>query len=149
MKLSLRNLFAKTRVHSSKERYYVVSLSGSSSVGDLFSRLRPFASITFEKDEISIVLKEEEWKKQMRFYETAKVGGPYRLITFNVLLDLSVCGYFAVISKLLAKAGISILPMSTYLRDYLLVRDADNRKALATINRFLKNQRTRNTKQPS
>jgi len=110
-------------------------------LGDLLPRLKPFSSITFEKDEISLVLRQSLWNKHSSHYEGAKVAGPYRLITFDIAIDLDVCGYFATISKLLAEAKVSIIPASTYLRDYLLVREVDHKKALLTINHFLKNQR--------
>jgi hypothetical protein len=141
VRLHLRNLFAGTRLYCPKDRYAIVSLRKNVELGNLLPRLEPFSSIAFEKDEVSLILKQNLWKKCSSHYEGSKVAGPYRLITFDITIDLDVCGYFAAISKLLAEANISIIPASTYLRDHILVNEVDCRKALRTINRFLKSQR--------
>jgi hypothetical protein len=56
-------------------------------------------------------------------------------------MSLDVVGFLATVSRLLADAGISIISVSTYLRDYILVSEGNQSKSLAIIRRFLKKQR--------
>jgi hypothetical protein len=45
----------------------------------------------------------------------------YRLITFDVALDLTLVGFMARVSQALAEARVTILPFAAYTRDHLLV----------------------------
>ena len=59
--------------------------------------------------------------------------GPFRLITFNIVLDLSIVGFMAAVSKKLAEAGISIYAISTFLRDHILVHSDEAKKAIIVL----------------
>jgi len=59
-----------------------------------------------------------------RGFRALRVEGP---------LPLEMVGVAASIAGPLAEAGISILPIGTYDTDYILVRDADLAKAIATL----------------
>ncbi len=99
----------------------------------LMEDLEPFSSVTFDVKEVSLVLKAEEWdglKVNFRDYDEE---GPYRLITFDIVLDLAIVGYLAVMSRILADAGISIYALSTYLRDHILVKESDTETAMEAL----------------
>jgi hypothetical protein len=64
-----------------------------------------------------------------------------RTITFDVIMSLVVVCFLAMVSRLLADAGISIISVSTYLRDYIFMSEGNQRKSLAIIRRFLRKQR--------
>jgi hypothetical protein len=78
-----------------------------------------FWSVTRTDDELSLILPEElvpsSWKAE-KGWRCLKVLGP---------LDFSITGIIASLSTLLAEAGVSILAISTYDTDYLLVRSGD------------------------
>jgi len=57
----------------------------------------------------------------------------YRLITFDLELDMSLVGFMALVSNALAEAGISILPLAAFARDHLLVKSNQIESALATL----------------
>jgi hypothetical protein len=82
-----------------------------------------FWSITRTDEELSVILPEElvplSWKAE-KGWRCLKVLGP---------LDFSITGIIASLSTLLAEAGVSILAISTYDTDYLLVRSGDVDKA--------------------
>ena len=69
-------------------------------------------------------------KKNFTNYEKT---GTYKLITFNIVLDLSIVGFMATVSKKLADAGISIYAISTYLRDHILVQSEDAENAVRVL----------------
>lgn len=78
-----------------------------------------FWSVTRTDEELSLILPEElvpsSWKAE-KGWRCLKVLGP---------LDFSITGIIASLSTLLAEAGVSILAISTYDTDYLLVRSGD------------------------
>jgi len=60
MHRSLRELFAKTKLYSPKDRYLIVSLGRHVNALRLIARLRPFSSVTLETDEVSLVIRETQ-----------------------------------------------------------------------------------------
>ena len=141
MRKSLRELFAETRVYSPKDKYVIVSLGRHVNALHLFARLRTFSSVTLETDDVSLVIRQTQWNRCSSRFKKARVAGPYRLIAFDIIMSLDVVGFLATVSRLLADAGISIISVSTYLRDYILVPEGNQKKSLAIIRRFLKKQR--------
>jgi len=89
-----------------------------------------FCSITRTPDELSIVcpqdkipagvLAEKDWR-------AFKVEGP---------LGFELTGVTASLSKPLAEAEISILPISTYETDYILVKEENLKKATKILSTF-------------
>lgn len=96
-----------------------------------------FVSVTRDKDEITLVVAEEVWQQMAPGFPAAQVAGRRRLIRFDTVLDFSVVGFIAEISRALADADISILSLSTYRTDALLVHEASYEKALAAVRQAL------------
>lgn len=82
-----------------------------------------FWSVARTAEELSIILPEENipagWQAE-RGWRCLKVQGP---------LDFSLTGILASLTAPLAEAKVSILTLSTYETDYILVRDSDLEKA--------------------
>jgi hypothetical protein len=57
----------------------------------------------------------------------------YRLITFDVVLEPTLVGFMAYITKALAEAQISVLPFAAYSRDHIFVQEADLDQALQVL----------------
>jgi hypothetical protein len=131
----IRKLIAATEVVLYPEPLMIVSVSRDEEeeARRLMEDLEPFSSITFDVSEVSLVLKTEEWEDLKENFHDYEEEGPYRLITFDIVLDLAIVGYLAVISRVLADAGISIYALSTYLRDHILVRESDIEKAVEVL----------------
>jgi hypothetical protein len=84
----------------------------------------PFSALIVDKDEVTLVLAEEDWQDfQHRLPDRREAGG-YRLITFDVPMDLNVIGFMALISGILAEAQIPIMAFSSFERDHLLIQSA-------------------------
>lgn len=83
----------------------------------------PFFSITRSDEETSLVIIEDKIPEGW----IAETG--WRIIKVNGPLDFSLIGILSSISKPLAEAGISIFAISTYLTDYILVRQDNLEKA--------------------
>jgi hypothetical protein len=131
----IRKLIAATEIALYPEPMMIVSVSRheEEKVRRLMEDLEPFSSVTFDISEVSLVLKTVEWNDLKENFHDYEEEGPYRLITFDIVLDLSIIGYLAVISRILAEAGISIYALSTYLRDNILVKESDAETAMEAL----------------
>ena len=82
--------------------------------------------ISKDEDEITVVTKEENLgvldliEKNKDFYT---------LISLNVSVPFYSVGFLATVSEAIAKSGMNILIISTYSKDYILVRDDCTDKA--------------------
>ncbi len=64
------------------------------------------------------------------------VEGGWRLITFDMVLPFSLIGFFARVSGALADAGVSLLAVSAYSRDHVLVQNKDLDKAVKSLEKL-------------
>ena len=136
-------VFAATVVKAHPDDYTVASIGPgyAEEARRRLSRLQPFSSVTYDHSEVSVVLRSSEWASLKHYFPGAMAEGPYRLITFDVVLDLSLVGFLSVVSGLLARNGVSIYALSTYLRDHILVRKEDAPKAVELLNGLVERSR--------
>ncbi len=141
MRLSgdMRNLFSKVMVREHTEDYTVISLGleDAEKSGEIYTKLTPFCSVTCDKYEVSIVCKTAEWSRVKGGFTRFSEAGPYHVLTFDIILDLGIIGFMAVVSSVLAENGVSIYPISTYLRDHLLIKKEDAEKAMRLLNELV------------
>ena len=132
-------LFASTEILVHPEDFMLVSISRDeeSRARELLSGTEAFSSITFDYAEVSLVLKAEDWDELRGGFSEYREEGPYRLITFDIVLDLSIVGFLAEVSARLAEAGVSIYALSTFLRDHLLVKGEDAEVAEEVITKLI------------
>ena len=99
--------------------------------------VKDFVSVTLDKDEITLIVAEERWQTMANSFPGAHVQLRRRMIRFDTVLDFSVVGFIAEISRALADADISILSLSTYRTDAVLVHEVQFERALTAVNRAL------------
>ena len=135
----MRPVFASTVLKTHPEDYCIVSIGRAEErrAREAFKDLEPWGSVTYCHEEVSVVLKEREWERLGDGFESCLVEGPYTLITFDIVLDLSLVGYLSVVSSVLADEGVSIYALSTYLRDHILVKKVDAGRAVAALERLI------------
>ncbi len=86
-----------------------------------------FVSVTATDDELSVVCPAAEVPPDVRAdrdWRVLKIAGPFAFSTVGVLASLAAP---------LAQAGISLLTISTYDTDYLLVKSDTLDRAIATL----------------
>lgn len=88
---------------------------------------RSLLALTVTPHELSLVLPEDTAP------EGATVEGGWRALRVAGPLDFGLTGVLASLAQPLADAGLSIFAISTFDTDYLLVRDATLREALAAL----------------
>jgi hypothetical protein len=85
----------------------------------------PFGALIADKDEVTLLLAEDDWNAYRHRLPDHATTGPYRLITFDLELDPDLIGFMALVTRILAEAGVSILAFSTYARDHIFVQASD------------------------
>ena len=135
----MRHIFAETTLREHDDDYSIVmiDLREEETAKNILTDLKPFSSITFTSDEVSVVLKTNDWKIVKENFLEYREETPYRLITFDIVLDLSLVGFLSVVSSVLAENGISIYSISTYLKDHILVKKTDISKAIVVLQKVI------------
>ena len=136
---SARAVWAKTRVLVWPERYVLASLelADLSAASALVVRQGAgFAALVVERDEVSVTVLESLW--QASGLTARALDGPFRALTLDVNIDLSVCGYMAPLAVRLAEAGVSIIPQCAYLKDHLLIHERNIERAVAEVERMIR-----------
>ena len=132
----MKKILAKTRVKEHPDDYSIVFIGprDEEKARTLLRDLKPYSSVTYAGEEVSVVLRSSDWAKLKANFTGHKEEEPYRLITFDIILDLSIVGFLSVVSTALAESGVSIYALSTYLKDHILVKKRDAAKAIAVLN---------------
>lgn len=92
-------------------------------------KISDFFSIIKDRNEITLIVKE----KQINEIESIKFENGYRIITFDAILPFNVVGFISTVSNALAKKGISILTVSSYSTDHILVKNKDLNKTIGAL----------------
>lgn len=99
--------------------------------------LSPRAAAPFmllrDKHEITLLLEETDWLTMRHAVRDARIEGGFRLVTLDIELGWHVVGYLALVSGLLAQAGISVGALTAFSRDHLLIKQADLSTALRVL----------------
>jgi len=86
--------------------------------------------ISKDNDEITVVTE----SKNLKFLDIMERNKDnYSLISLNVSIPFYSVGFLAAISGQIAKNGMNILIISTYSKDYVMVRKEHTKKAMATL----------------
>ena len=81
-----------------------------------------------DKNEITVVIDQD--KLEAHKDDLVEIDKDWKIITFDMLLPLDMVGWIAKVSEILAEEGISILILSAYSTDHVLVQTADLEKAV-------------------
>lgn len=84
-----------------------------------------FVSLTVDDREATLVLPALAWQTMAERFASATVAGPYRLVTFDLPLDLGLVGFLAAVARALAERSLPLYALSAFSRDHLLARSAD------------------------
>jgi hypothetical protein len=81
-----------------------------------------FSALVVDKDEVTLLLPQDGWDEfASRLPDHRVADMVFRLITFDLPLELTLVGFMALISQILAEAGISVLAISAFERDHVFV----------------------------
>jgi len=140
--LTAPEILRKTRVEVAPETFFLISLTHNDWLKllenpELSPRMTAPFMIFRDNREVTLLVDEIDFKTIRHAIRDAKTQGNFRLLTFNIELDFNVVGFLAEVSKILAEAGISIVALSAFSRDHLLIKQEDLPKALKVLGNFV------------
>ena len=135
-------LLRRTRVEIAPETFFLISLPHQDWLKLLENpELSPRMSAPFmifrDKWEVTLLLDEIDFGTIRHAVRDAKSKGNFRLLSFDVELDFSVVGFLAEVTKILAEAEISIVALSAFTRDHVLIKQADLSKTLKVLGGYV------------
>ena len=138
----ISEILRRTRVEVQPETFFLVSLAHQDWLELLENpELSPRMSAPFmifrDKWEVTLLLDEVDFGTVRHQIREAKTEGNFRLLSFDVELDFSVVGFLAKVSQILAEAEISIVAVSSFSRDHILIKQFDLPKALKVLGEFV------------
>jgi hypothetical protein len=135
----LKKLFARTVANLLPEDFLIIKLPLKETViiKDKTKLITDtFFSLMIDKDEITLVIPENEWKKISDSFLELKMERTYKIISLDFPLQWTVKGYVSYITRLLAEMGISIGIISCYSKNYLLIKKHDIFMAIQILTNF-------------
>jgi uncharacterized protein len=137
-KPSVVELLKKTRVEVAPDTFFLVSLRHEDWLKllenpELSPRMTAPFMVFSDKFEVTLLLDEIDFGTIRHAIRDAKFESGFRLLTFEIVLDFTVVGFLAEVARILAEAGISIVAISAFSRDHLLIKQEDLAKALKVL----------------
>ena len=114
-----------------------IPLDQYAAVVSCLGEMTGFVQLTRDKQEVTLIVAEDVWEQLAPNFPGAVAEGKRRMIRFDTVLDFSVVGFIAEISNALADADISILSLSTYSTDSVLVQESRFDDAVAAVKQAL------------
>lgn len=132
------DIISKTCVEIVSENFTLISLEQNDWLKllenpELSPRMTAPFMIFKDKFEITLLLDEIDFGKIKNDLLNAKIESGFRMLTFGIELDFTVIGFLAEITRILAEAEISIIALSAFSRDHILVKQENLAKALKIL----------------
>ena len=122
---TVEDAIRQTALFTDEETYWLIGLPVSAitvAAGIVAEAGQVFTGLLADKDEVTLMLRDdvyETFSKRLRDQQISESS--YRLITFELTLELSLVGFMARVSAVLADAGVPIMVYAAYSRDHILV----------------------------
>jgi hypothetical protein len=139
---NLKKLLVRTKLSVLPEDYFVVRLPLDSKPipGEWY---RPattrFAVFVREPKEISLIVPRRKWLRMQSIFDKYKLSGPMKVISFDRKLSMVVPGYMSAVGEVLVEAKISVLPVSTFASDHILVQKTDLPRTIRLLRNLVQN----------
>lgn len=142
MEENAENLLRKTRVEVAPETFFLISLTHKDWLKllenpELSPRMTAPFMIFRDRREVTLLLDEVDFKTIRYQIRDAKTEGNFRLLSFDVELGFETVGFLALISKILAEANVSIVALSAFSHDHLLIKQQDLPKTLKVLGNYV------------
>lgn len=138
MEQSAAELLRETKIEVDAATYVLLSLTSEQwttllSDPELSPRMSVPFMIFYDGREVTLLLDEDDFANVRGAVRDAKAERGFRLLTFDVELDLNTVGYLALAAKILADANVSVVPLGAFSRDHLLIKQDDLAAALKAL----------------
>lgn len=132
------DVLRQAQLHTDDTLYCLIHLPAAAitaAAGVLAEINTPFSALVADKNEVSLLLPQAEWENFADRLPDHQTETGYRLITFDVVLDMNLIGFLALVSGILAEAGVPVLALSAFQRDHILVQASHFDAAWAALRR--------------
>jgi len=135
-------LLKNARVEVAPETFFLVSLPHKDWLKllenpELSPRMTAPFMIFRDKWEVTLLVDDIDFGTIRYAIRDAKTEGNFRLLTFDVELDFTVVGFLAEVTRILAEGEISIVALSAFSRDHVLLKQTDLAKALKVLGEYV------------
>lgn len=133
-----KDLLKRSRIKVAAETFSLVSLNHLAWLEllkkpELSPRMTSSFMILMDSEEVTLMLDDTDFANLRSELANSRIEGGYRLLTFDIELDLGVVGFMAEVSSILAEAKVPIMALSAFSRDHLLIKQADLATALKAL----------------
>lgn len=140
--LNANELLKRSKIEVSPETFNLVSLYWDNwrlllNSPQFSPRMTAPFMIFMDGHEVTLMLDDADLVNIRPGLTEAKIERAYRLLTFDIVLDHSVVGFMAEIARILAEAEVSILPISAYSRDSILIKQNQLATALRALGPYV------------
>ncbi len=138
----IEEILKKTRVEVAPEIFTLVALRHEDWLKllenpELSPRMTAPFMIFKDRFETTLLLDEIDYGTLRHAVRDAKIEKGFWLLTFDIELDFTVVGFLAFISNKLAGEDISIVALSAFSRDHLLIKQDDLAGALKVLGEYV------------
>ncbi len=135
-------LLKNAKVEVAPETFFLVSLPHNNWLKllenpELSPRMTAPFMIFRDKWEVTLLLDDIDFGTIRYAIRDAKIQGNFRLLTFDIELDFAVVGFLAEFSRILAEANISVVALSAFSRDHILINQQDLAEALKILGEYV------------
>lgn len=135
-------ILRRARVEVQPETFYLVALAHAAWLKllenpELSPRMTAPFMIFRDRWETTLLLDETDFQTVRHAVRDAKTEGNFRLLSFDIELDFSVVGFLAEVARILAEQQISIVAVSSFSRDHILIKQSDLSKALKVLGEYV------------
>lgn len=109
--------------------YMIMKFTADTKIPASFHKINAFKSITYTKDECSIIVPENTLPTK----QVLSVDNDWFIIQVVGELDFSLVGILTQLANPLAENQLSIVALSTYTTDYLLIKNKEKEKAVQVL----------------
>ncbi len=137
---NLRRIFGRTELLVLPEDYLMIRLPVDTKPipGEWYRPMTTrYAVFVREPKDITLIVARRKWLRMQTMFAKSQVSEPMKVIIFDVELGINVFGFIAAISRVLADGKISIMPVSSFHRDHILVRKKDLPRTVRLLRQFL------------
>lgn len=139
---SAAELLKNSRVEVAPETFFLLSLRHEDWLRllenpELSPRMTAPFMIFRDKFEVTLLLDEIDYATVRHAVRDSKVQGGFRLLTFDIVMDFNVVGFLAEVTRILAGAGVSVVALSAFSRDHILVSQNDLPAALKALGPYV------------
>lgn len=142
MRSDIAALLKRSQVKVSPETFNLVRLSIENwrkllESSESSPRMTSPFMILMDTYEVTLMLDDRDLAAIKPGLNDTKIEGDYRLLTFDLELELTITGFLAEVSRLMAEEEIPIMALSAFSRDHLLIKQDNLAKSLKTLGGYV------------